>query len=52
MALLHQLGLSRCRKQVSTLVNLSEEIIYWRIAGVARTMVRETEESSLGELDQ
>jgi len=35
MALLHQLGLSSCRKQVATLVNLSEEIIYWRIAGIA-----------------
>lgn len=51
MALLHQLGLSSCGKQDATLVNLSEEIIYCRIAGVAGSIVREVEESDLGELD-
>lgn len=50
MALLHQLWLSSCRKQVATLVNLSEVIIYWRIARIAWSMVREAEESGLGEL--
>lgn len=51
MALLYSLRLSSCGKQDATLVSLSEEIIYCRIAGIAGSIVREVEESALGALD-